>query len=95
MLGAWECGGKVCDPHKGGALKLGTDARLEDGEGVLVSVPGLQEEVVGGRGLMSACGMSKGRRGVGSGWVGRDGGNVRREGRLNDRLDNGIDVHVR
>ena len=94
MLGDRECLCEVHDPRKVGALKPGADGRLEYGEGLEVSVPGLEEEVFKGRGLASSHRLSRGWSGRGSGRVGRDGGDVFRKSCLYNRLEDGVDVHV-
>ena len=94
MLGAWERLCEICDPHEGGDLETGGDARLEDQEGFLIAVPHLQEEVVGGQWLVAASGLREYRCGGGSRWVGRDGCGVRGKGRLDNGLDDCVYVHV-
>ena len=93
MLGARECLREIRDPCERGDLKPGAYARLEYGELVEVSVTGLDEEFFQGRGLVSSCRLSRGWHGGGGGRVGCDGSGIGHEGRLENHLYNGVDVH--
>ena len=63
VLGAGEVSCEVGNTREGGNLELGADACLEDGEGVSVYVPFLEEEVVLGMSRSLRKGSYEGGRG--------------------------------
>ena len=95
MLSARECLCEIRNPCKIEVIKTGADARLEYGEVVEVSVPGLEEEVFQGLGMVSSRGLSRGWRGGGSRRVGCYGSINGRKDLLYNRLYNVVDLHAR
>ena len=63
VFGAGEGSCEGSNASEGGALKPGADACLEDGEGVSVYVPFLEEEVVLGMSRSLRKGSYEGGRG--------------------------------
>ena len=70
MIGAGEGFCKVGETYTEGDIKTGADACLEDGQGVEVSITGLQEEVFGV--MVSSRRMGKCLREGGSGRIFRN-----------------------